>query len=269
MTSNNHNAPLRAAYLNEDGLSRNGIAEAMQDMFGQVVLTRIGANELEYKTLSRLDILMLPGNNTEHSPYPDFLPPHRIRELKMAMELHGLILLTTCAPSYFMFENIEYETREGLVKQRKGAGLIKGKATQAFHSLTRANGPPDLLKDYIQASITSPYFKGSAYVLNVNGPAFHLDASEQDTCNSFLNYEHVDGAAGIIKPFGKGLLITLGIHPELSSLNSDQKSLSFSLHDRDRHVVLNVLGRIIKDHHQRKPWQNPASPALLQGFENV
>lgn len=239
---------MRCAYLNEQGLSTNGIGTDLKShVFNGHSYHPVTADIFNGQQLAAIDVLVLPGINGEHSPYPKMLNAENSNTLRTAIE-KGMVLVTFCAASYYMFDKIFYETRDGQIKNTNGLGLIRGTAKQAFRHITRQNDR-SLSRDYIEAGITSPYFDGEHHLLNVNGPAFHLDRAEAEICLPFLNYTETMGAAAVIKQFGKGLIIALGVHPELSSLNSDHyKELQFPNHDIDRMVVLNALKEIIAQH---------------------
>lgn len=246
---------MHIAYLDERLLSLNGLKDAFSHMYPHASIKNIPIDTINTDDIKKFQIVVLPGCNGEDSPYPALLPQSRIDTLKNAMENNGLVLITFCAASYFMAEKIIYETKKGEIKERAGAGLIKGTASHAFRHITRPHNPEDGLQDYIQALLTSPMTDSSLKILNVNGPAFHLDKTER--CESFLEYEDAQGAAGIIQQIGKGKLIALGVHPELSSKNSDKRFAGqFIEHESDRFILLNLIRNIIEDHIDGLAWRN-------------
>ena len=257
---------MRIAYLDERLLSLNGLKDAFSHMYPHASIKNIPVDAINNNDIKQFQIVVLPGCNGEDSPYPNLLTQSRIDTLKNAMMHDGLVLITFCAASYFMAEKIIYETRSGEIKERSGAGLIKGTASHAFRHITRPHNPQDGLQDYIQALLTSPMTHSSLKVLNVNGPAFHLNKTER--CESFLEYEEAQGAAGIIQQIGKGKLIALGVHPELSSKNSDKRFAGqFVEHESDRFILLNLIRNIIEDHIDGLAWRNHAS--TLNGLKHV
>lgn len=246
---------LSCAYLDGTGdgsllLSLNGIKDDLKHHvfqghhYGPVRSNRLFSGD----RLSLYDVVVLPGSAGENSPYPLILNDEAVRKLKSALE-DGLVLITFCAASYYMLDNIFYQTRDGQIKIAKGLGLIEGAAKQAFHSKTRQDGKADLYRDYIEARLTSPHFDKPIHILNVNGPSFHLSEREKSLTDIFLNYADIDGAAGLIKRIGKGMIIALGVHPELSSSNSDRHGvLTFPRHDADRMHVLSLLRQLVLSH---------------------
>ncbi len=252
---------MRIAYLAEQRLSINGLDSAFRFIYPQAEIVKISAADIQKEKVASCKILILPGNNTEDSPYPEFMNAERIETLRSAMEDDGLVLITFCAASYFMADRILYETKKGEIKERAGAGFIKGTATHAFRHCTRPSNPQNQLQDYIEANITSPMANIPMRILNVNGPAFHLD--EEENSEIFLKYVDTKGAAGVFKKIGLkgGMLVALGVHPELSSRNSDKKfSGLFNDHEEDRYALLHIIRNIIEDRNIMLPQIKDVQP---------
>lgn len=251
---------MRIAYLTEHGLSTDGLEKAFRFIYPDSSIERISFQDINKDALSKFKIVIFPGNNTEESPYPDFLNQDRISILKDAMEKDGMILIAFCAAAYFMADRIIYETKDGEIKARNGSGLINGIANHAFRHLTRNQKPHNYLNDYIEAKVTPTFKRASTLsVLNVNGPAILIDKNE--TCRVFLRYEdeQVQGAAAIIKEFGKGKLFAFGVHPELTykgyprykevtTKNPLEKFAGlFVRHESDRYALLTLIKNAIED----------------------
>ena len=242
-----HTKKLRIAVLSYRGLSGQGIEGALTYMFPAADIISIFPQHIRTPVLKTYDLLILPGINDEDSAYPTLLPSHKMNILQQAIEQDGLILWTFCAASYYMFEEISYQRRSGIFKQRKGAGLIKGVARHGFNHITRRELPADPWNDYILAGIRITGHDGVLRALNINGPTMEPDEGRESMTETFMRYTDIRGAAGLIKTIGRGLLIALGVHPELSPVHPRLPE-SFVAHDNDRFVMLDIIRDKIRSH---------------------
>ncbi|MEK7801382.1 MAG: hypothetical protein AAB276_02910, partial [Pseudomonadota bacterium] len=164
------NQPMRIACMTYRGLSGQGIESALHYMFPEAEIVSIFPQHVRSHVLKNYDILILPGINDEDSLYPTLLPPHKMGILKDSIENDGLILWTFCAASYYMFEEISYQRRNGIFKTRKGAGFIKGSACHGFNHITRRELNACPWNDYVLAGIHVDGHHELLRALNCNGP---------------------------------------------------------------------------------------------------
>jgi glutamine amidotransferase-like uncharacterized protein len=179
--------------------------------------------------------------------YPTLLPPEKMAVLKETIEKNGLILWTFCASSYFMFEEISYQKRSGVFKTRQGAGLIKGAARHGFNHITRRELNASPWNDYIMAGIHVDGHRELLRSLNINGPTMIPSLAEQQLVHQFMRYKDIQGAAGITKKIGRGLLIALGVHPELSPIHPSLPD-GFAEFEKDRWTILSLIKDKITHH---------------------
>jgi glutamine amidotransferase-like uncharacterized protein len=238
---------LKIACLSYQGISQGGIEPALQYMFPNSQVYSIFPQHIRRHDLKSYDILILPGINDEDSPYPTLLPPTKMEAIQETMEQDGLILWTFCASSYYMFEEISYQKRNGEIKKRHGAGFIKGTARHGFNHITRKVLNSSPWQDYILAGIHVDGHRDLLRALNINGPSMLPAPSEASLVHQFMKYKDIDGAAGITKKIGKGLLIALGVHPELSP---DHPKLPdyFADFEKDRLDILWTIRQKILGH---------------------
>lgn len=234
------------SYLADQGLSLNGIHDALEYMFPDATITPLSSDKLIHNFKGQADLIVLPGSNSEQSPYPNLLPPDMLPGLFNAIESEGLGLLTFCAASYYMMEQIEYETRDGEHKRKSGAGFIKGTAVMAFREITRGANlhGKNILDEYIEAKLSLSNKSMDIHLLNVNGPALILDETELSLCHQFAHYADLSPphCAGLIKRIGKGFICALGVHPELTAQNSSSNYQDkFPKHERSRLGFLEFL----------------------------
>lgn len=256
---------LRIACLSYRGISTQGVEPALSYMFPNSQIVSIFPQHIRRHALKNYDILILPGINDEDSAYPDLLPPHKMQELKNSIEQDGLILWTFCASSYYMFEEISYQKRSGLFKSRKGAGLVKGAASHAFKHITRRELNASPWNDYILAGIHVDGHRDLLRALNINGPTLLPSPEEDDLVHQFMKYQDIDGAAGITKRIGKGLLIALGVHPELSPIHPKLPD-AFREFEKDRWTILSLIKHKIIEHQLGfNPWKE--EPQLVLAHE--
>lgn len=238
---------LRIACLSYRGLSSQGIEAALLYMFPQAEVVSIFPQHIRKHVLRTYDLLILPGINDEDSAYPTLLPREKTDVLKETIEENGLVLWTFCAASYYMFEEISYQKRNGLFKTRAGAGLIKGAARHGFKHITRKKLNASPWNDYILAGIHVDGHPDFLRALNCNGPALFPDMRRDPLVKSFMNYVDIEGAAGVMKVMGKGLLIALGVHPELSPTHPRLPD-AFHAFEKDRWEILSVIKQKIVAH---------------------
>lgn len=238
---------LRIGCLSYCGLSSQGIEPALEYMFPNSEIVSVYPQHLRRHELKNYDILILPGINDEDSIYPTLLPPEKMTVLKETIEQDGLILWTFCASSYFMFEEISYQKRSGTFKTRQGAGLIKGAARHGFNHITRRELNASQWNDYILAGIHVDGHHELLRALNINGPAMVPSVSERGLVHQFMKYKDIQGAAGITKKIGKGLLIALGVHPELSPTHPNLPD-GFLEFEKDRWTILSLIKEEIIRH---------------------
>ncbi len=254
-------------YLAYQGLSLNGIEESLRFMYPNARIKAVDPTDLVFiLKYQKVDLLVFPGNNTEHSPYPQLLPPDTLAVLYDSIAENGLGLLTFCAASYYMMDSIEYETREGEIKRKNGAGFIKGLAVMAFHEKTRGRGKTgQILDDYVEARLNIPDLKSSEmHLLNINGPALITSFTESSLCDKFAFYYELEDwhCAALTKKIGKGFVCALGVHPELSARNSSANYQDkFPNHERDRFKFLKLLKVKLENARYKNEQNHPsASP---------
>ncbi len=258
---------LRIACLSHRGLSTQGIEPALQYMFPDAEIVSIFQQHLRQHALKDYDILILSGINDEDSVYPSLLPPREMETIKNTIEQNGLILWTFCAASYYMFEEISYQKRSGAFKTMRGTGLIKGTARHGFNHITRQTFNASPWKDYILAGIYVDGHHELLRSLNINGPTLLPAATENSLVEQFMKYKDIQGAAGVVKKMGRGLLIALGVHPELSPAHPMLPE-SFTDFEKDRWTILSLIKRKIIMHQSgQDPWRS-LPPASLE-LQNV
>jgi glutamine amidotransferase-like uncharacterized protein len=241
---------LRIAYLSYMGLCTEGICEALRYMYPNADIKWIYPQHLRSHVLKSYDMLILPGISDEDSVYPSLLPPEKIDMLKKLVSENGLILWTFCAASYFMFDKISYQKRNGQFKERAGSGLIKGYATHGFNHITRQHLNRSPSDDFILAAVNVDDHKSPLHTLNINGPTLFPDTSKEDDLTSFMRYQDIKGDAGVIKRIGKGMLIALGVHPEISPIHKHLPQ-SYAAYEQDRFTLLTLIKEKIAAHYLR------------------
>lgn len=255
---------LRIACLTYRGLYSQGIESALGYMFPNSETVSIFPQHLLRHTLKDYDILILPGINDEDSAYPTLLPSAKMEVLKQAIEQDGLILWTFCASSYYMFEEISYQKRDGTFKTCQGSGLIKGAAHHGFRHITRRQFNRSPWNDYILAGIHVEGHQELLRSLNINGPTLLPSPKENELVHQFMKYSNIEGAAGVIKKMGRGMLIALGVHPELSPSHPSLPQ-AFTEFEKDRWTILSLIKQKIVAHKlEYSPLQyGYESPALV------
>lgn len=242
----------KIAILSEPALSTNGLPSALRTMFPESHIISLESFGLSAWGLDKIDLLVLPGCNGETSPYPALLNRKRRNSILSRIKNHGMGLLTFCAASYMMMDDISYHDRTGNKKSAKGLGWIRGHAFHAFRHITRDGvSSPTIRGDYIEAKLVSPDLDAPEYCLNVNGPAFELTDDDENLCDVFLRYADVGNLpAGMIKKIGDGFILALGVHPELTGKNSDYckviKTWDFVRHDNSRIPLLNLIASKVR-----------------------
>ena len=226
---------LQIGCLSSEGISSYEISHSLKQNFGREDIYPIAPKHLTPEILSRLDLLVLPGIDDESNHYPKILDG-KIDILKDAIENHGLVLLTFCAASYFMFSRIKYLPRNGVPKERNGADLIKGEAVHAFSHVTRKtlNGSP--WNDFVMAEVKSEDPPHSLRALNINGPTMMVDRQKDPLVQTFMSYVAINGDAIIVKPMKRGGIIASGIHPEISPIHKNLPE-DFAKYENDRHII--------------------------------
>lgn len=255
---------LRIGCLSYQGLSKQGIEPALLHMFPNSEVISIFPQHIRQHTLKNYDIVILPGINDEDSVYPTLLPPHKMDILKNTIEQNGLILWTFCASSYYMFEEISYQKRDGTFKSRQGAGLIKGAARHGFNHITRKQLNASPWNDYVLARIKVDGHQELLRALNINGPTLLPSSAEDGLVHQFMKYKDTEGAAGVIKKMGRGMLIALGVHPELSP---DHPSLpdAYSEFEKDRWTILSLIKqKIIAHQSEHNPRRTIVAQKMLE-----
>ena len=179
--------------------------------------------------------MVLPGIDDETNHYTNILDG-KIEILKEAIENQGLVLLTFCAASYYLFSNIQYLMRNGVPKEREGAGLIKGSAVHAFGHITRQTLNDSPWNDFVLAAVRHETTPQILRALNINGPKMLVDHEQDPLVEIFMHYAEIEGAAIVVKPMNRGGIIASGIHPEISPVHKNLPE-GFAIHENDRHVI--------------------------------
>lgn len=252
----------RIAVLTAPGIATQGISEAMGYMFPDAACMKVQPSHIRPPALENFDILVLPGIIDEDSPYPEILNPKKSEFVRQAVE-NGMVLMTFCAATYYMLDRIEYTKRNGEKKERSGCGLISGTARQAFAHVTRIKPGTTELDDYILAELRLKD-RWNIHALNINGPEIVLADQEHRTSTPFITYAATGGTAAIEKTIGKGLILAMGIHPELTT-HHPLLPAHFSPHDNERWVILDHLSDRIKRH---KGWKHVAPHATPATYRN-
>lgn len=255
--------PRRIAVLTAHGIASQGITEALSYMFPHAECAKIKPGHLRPQGLEQYDVLVLPGTYGEDSVYPDVLTPQKADYLRQAVE-QGLVLITFCAATYYMCNRIQYTKRSGERKDINGCGLIAGTAKQAFAHITRNSvGTPERA-DFILAKL-SLQDQWTIHALNINGPEISLDEQERRTCTPFMTYAATGGTAAVQKKIGKGLILAMGVHPELTT-NHPLLPPHFSRHDDERWQILDHLADTITNHKDwgTVPQRRPSTPSSLE-----
>lgn len=229
------------ACLSHRYLHRDGLHTALQHMVPHSRVVSIFHQHLYYDALKNYDILVLPGIIGEDSPYPDFLSPRRLDHILKAVE-SGMTLMTFCAATYLLFEKLSYIKRNGHRKEMDGLGLVKGHADgPAYKHVTRIEFNRAAHHDLVLAEIKWPDKHRVFHLLDVNGPALHL-ADNNDLTQIFLHYNNVpqNPAAGFVKELGKGKIVGLAPHPEITLAHPNLPA-TYGHHEQDRISFLNLL----------------------------
>lgn len=252
----------RIAVLTAQGIATQGISEAMGYMFPDATCVRVQPSHIRPHALENFDILVLPGIIDEDSPYPDILTPQKSGFVRQAIE-NGMVLMTFCAATYYMLDRIEYTKRNGEKKERNGCGLISGTARQAFAHVTRIKPGTTELDDYILAELRLKD-RWNIHALNINGPEIVISDQERLSSTPFITYAATGGTAALQKKIGKGLILAMGIHPELTT---DHPLLPphFSHHDNERWVILDHIADRINRH---KGWSHQAPITSPTAYRN-
>lgn len=235
---------LRIACLSYQGLSSFGLEITLAHMFPTAEIVSVFPQHLRTHTMKAYDLLVMPGIVGEDSPYPDIFPLHKAEQILRNMEEDGLVLWTSCAATYYFFENLVYLRRNGQFKYLNGLGLIKGRAEgPAYSHLTRNDFSHSVHHDRVLAELAVTDSTRIFRALDINGPALYPHADS--LVDSFLRYSNVPSqpVAGFTKTVGKGLILGLSSHPEFSLIHPllpacfpqfEPSRLAFLAHIRDK-----------------------------------
>lgn len=226
---------LQIGCLSSQGISCYEISHSLKQNFGREDIYPIDKQHLTPEVLSRLDLLVLPGIDDETNHYTTILDG-KIDILKDAIENHGLVLLTFCAASYFMFSRIKYLPRSGVPKERNGADLIKGEAIHAFSHITRQTLNASPWNDFVMAEVKSDDQPQGLKALNINGPTMLVDREQDPLAKTFMRYVAINGDAIVVKQMKRGGIIASGIHPEISPIHKNLPE-DFAKYENDRHII--------------------------------
>jgi len=230
------------ACLAHQGLSSEGLYNAIHLLSPHSKTVTVFPQHLRRETLKKYDILVLPGIIGEDSPYPQILSQNKMDQIIKTVEEDGLTVWTSCAATYYLFDRLSYLKRNGQKKEFKGAGIIKGYAEgPAYTHLTRRNFNNAAHHDLVLAQIAWPDQHRIFRLLDINGPALHLVGNNGLT-REFLYYANVpqNPTAGFVKQIGKGKIVGLSFHPELT-LHHPNLPQSHKHHEPDRITFLKLL----------------------------
>ena len=225
---------LRIACLSYQGLSGYGLEPTMELMFPNAEIVTVYPQHLRTHVLKNYDLLVMPGIVGEDSPYPQILPKYKAQQVVDCMEEHGLVMWTSCAATYYCFEQMVYLKRNGQFKMMNGLGIIKGLAEgPAYQSVTRQSFGASAHRDRVLAELSLANTNQVFRALDINGPALYPEA--ESLVDSFLRYSNLpeQPVAGFTKKVGQGLILGLSSHPEFA-LNHPLLPHDFKLHEPSR-----------------------------------
>jgi glutamine amidotransferase-like uncharacterized protein len=216
LQGNNPFPPIRIACLSGRGLYSRDLLFMLHGLFMGCPITQINHHHLTKSHLSAYNLLVLPGIVGEESPYPDLIPQSKKVLLQELVE-DGLVIWGECAAAYYMLSSMEYRCRNGVHKNKRGLGLVEGEAIgPAYHHKTRAQREFTATNDIVLARLQQSEGGSLTRVFDINGPALY-PADDKNT-RVFMRYADIDGspAAGFTHSLGRGLLMGISVHPEIT-----------------------------------------------------
>lgn len=239
---------LRIACLSYQGLSGYGLEPTLSLMFPHAEVVSVFPQHIRRHVLKDYDLLVLPGIVGEDSPYPQILSQHKSDQILDCMEENGLVLWTSCAATYYLFEKLVYLKRNGQMKYLNGLGIIKGHAEgPAYRHQTRDSFAYSAQHDRVLAELALADKSQIFRALDINGPALYPEP--ESLVDSFLRFSNIPDQpiAGFTKNVGQGLILGLSSHPEFA-LNHPLLPRDFGLFEPSRHAFLTHIRDKITAH---------------------
>lgn len=190
-------------------------------------ITQIKTDDLADPTrIEKFDMLVLPGVDTENSPYHALFNSKIGETIFNHIHDNGAALWASCAPVYDLLETYSYTDSQGKTTTNKGLGLIRGHAKgPAWQG--RALDPSG--RDFNATICVDTHIAGPDLQTPIrtklpyaNGPALQKTNPEQ--LQALAKYGHDyqagDTATGYAK-HGKGLILASGVLPEVSLEQAD------------------------------------------------
>ena len=200
----------------DDGAAFEYVEKFLVDQFPDTLICRVTGKDLRDSEWlgCQSGMLVIPGIKGEECPYYDQIGEQGRDNIKDFLERDENILMTFCAGTYVINEQIHYNISTGGFKSRTSPiALIAGKA----------EGPPEGLSirpqdDFTLTRIAYQNGEGQetkALLAHGNGPALDEDSITAQNGVLLGRYDDIEGkpAAGFKMPFGKGCIIALGTIP--------------------------------------------------------
>ena len=249
----------------DTGASFRYVEKFLQERFPETAIVRVKGSDLrdsEWMTQQH-GIIVLPGITSENCPYYDQIGSEGRDNIRDFLERDKNTLLTFCAGTYVLHEEIRYNLFAGGQKRRQSPlALMAGKA----------EGPPEGLsiapeEDFTLTPITYQNAEGeqvTTLLAHGNGPALDEAAILSQGGQLLGRYAEVEGnpAAGCSLSIGQGQIIALGTIPYFEPSNptsfagsgqSDKMRLMQEYEPGRRAYCNFVLGLIAEHNPQLKP----------------
>lgn len=245
---------MKVAYFYHQDIASSALRLMLIERFGMHNVVALDVVNFKPRDLKGIKLLVLPGVSGEKSPWPDFLPPDKAEILSKTAEDTGMVLWTDCAVSYWSAQEIKYHASNNTILTKKGLGWIDavaigpviGKGMEYIPQYTYSDITTVAIDYYDVARI--PH---STRIPYGNSPSFYL--SEQEKANPnvdvFAHFtDHADKpAAALTKKMGTGLLVSLGVLPQLKPNLLAQPGLKLSkattAQELHRHELFNEAAR--------------------------
>lgn len=234
----------RAVLVKGPKMDAGDFEHALSPAFGLSMLRFCSAGILEdEESLQNIDLLVLPGVSSEHSPYPAIFNARAARAFIRAVE-NGMAVWASCAAAYHMCEHVLYHTSKGEEIRQQGLGLIAGTAVgpadgPALEPRGRGNYEDTRAVSAVFYDRTGKTRRGK--IAYSNGPAL-IPADSRYADYAFAWYAreraHANGNGEIAMaavPYGNGMILFSGLLPEISPARI---ILNGPGHDTSRHAAL-------------------------------
>ncbi|PZP54421.1 MAG: hypothetical protein DI586_10000 [Micavibrio aeruginosavorus] len=208
---------MKVLFLTGYDLAVHSLDWMLKDEYGPRNVSSINADDLGDTDLSDFNMLVFPGCVGEVSPYPKFMTPKAIQNVRNNIE-HGLVLWTDCGGTYEVNADINFTNSDGILKERKGLGFIDGLARGPVEGPAIAPSKQDRFLDVIIKRVFHRAANNNTNTVDIcygNGPGIHLTEAEKNNPDvriiAYYGDDETSPVAALSKKIGKGLILSFGV----------------------------------------------------------